>query len=204
MATYLGYDVIDVQGDSSQGRGVDESERRIVLVSSAVGRSALGYSEPEPRLARGVRWACAGFAEVKTLRDFLDARKGRAVPFWMPSWQRDFTFSALPGAGDSWTIFDIGYTAVFSLGNARRHVWARTPTGNTIGFAKVLGAVNNGNGTETLTIDVPPLNIAASTYTYGFLRLCRLAEDLTPITWHSRAYAVGFFRAVEVPNEVPA
>lgn len=203
--TYAGYDVLEVQGDSAQGRGGDESERRIVLVRSSVGRAVRGYTEPAPRVSREIRWSCAGFAEVGVLRAFLDARKGRAVPFWMLSWQRDFTFDSFPAFSDQWTIRDIGYTGqMFPLGNSRRHVWMRTPTGSSYGYAKVTAAVNNGNGTETLTIDTPVLNIVNDGYTYGFLRLCRLAEDVTPITWHARGYAVAALRAAEIPNEAPA
>jgi hypothetical protein len=60
----------------------------------------------------------------------------------------------------------------------------------------VTGSVDNGNGTETLT-----LNTAAPSTTslVSWLRKVRLAEDTLTIAWQNSALASCTLHAVEIP-----
>lgn len=204
MTTYLGFDVLEVDPDSSGGRGGDAASQEQNVVSSPVGVVATTYREKAPRLERSYRWACQGPAEVQALRDFLDARHGRAVPFWMLSWQRDFSFSTFPGGIATWVIKWCGYSAnLFPGTGARRHIFVRHPVSG-FRYGKIVSAVDNGDGTETLTLgSVLGVNILTTVWTPGFLRLCRLASDTTRIEWTGQGFAAADLRFIEIPNEAP-
>lgn len=204
VTLYKGFDVLEVEPDSSEGRGGDESQRRRIVLGPEYGTQAITMAEPQPRVARTIQWTCKSHAEVTVLRTFLDTRRGRAVPFWLPTLQRELQFSGFPGFGSAWTVKWIGYTAnMFPLGQGRRHVFVWHPTAG-LRYAKVTAAVDNGNGTETLTLEAGMgVNIANSFWVPGFLRLCRLGEDRNPIRWLSQQVAVADLQAVEVPAEAP-
>lgn len=205
MTTYQSFDVLEEEIDARDGGPEDSQEQRIGIVRSPVGFTTDGFSEDFPRLIRPYRWTCQTRAEVSALKAFLDARKGRAVPFWILTWERDFQLSTFPGLGLAWTIKWIGYTAnLFPGSGARRHVYVWHPTQGTR-YAHVLSAVDNGDGTETLTLEATTgLNIQNdSFFKVGFLRFVRLADDVNQLEWQARNYASMEFRVIELPKEAP-
>lgn len=207
MTQYAGFDVLEEQIDTRDGGPEDSQEQRVGIIRSPVGFDRDAFSEDYPRLVRLYRWSCETRPQVSALRAFLDARKGQAVPFWMLSWERDFEFSTPPFSAPSWVIKWIGYTAnLFPSGGARRHIWVWHPTIGTT-YVHVIGAVDNGDGTETLTLEsglIPPFNIGSTTfYRVGFLRFSRLADDVNQLEWQARNYASMSFRILELPHEAP-
>ena len=205
MLSYKSFDVIDEQIDARDGGPDDTQELRSGVLRSPVGIAIDGVSEKYPRIVRPYRWTCKTFAEVAALRAFLTARKGQAIPFWMLTWEKDIELTTAPGFATSYTIKWIGYTAnLFPGTGARRHVWIHHPTAGLF-FVTVISSVDNGDGTETLTMQAGAgANVQASSFwTLGFLRFVRLADDENSIEWGARNYASMLFRTIEVPNEAP-
>lgn len=207
MSLYLGLDVLD-QAVHDRAGTVDESLRRkFALLDGGTGAREADAQSDAPAGARPFLWTCLSRAEVADLRAFLSARKGRCVPFWVPTYQQDLTLAAdLASGASSATIRWVGYTAhMFPSGGGRRHVALYDP-GASVAYRKVTAATDPGTGlTESLALDSPaPRLFPAATTIVSFLRLCRLDEDEVRIQWTSRGFAQAELRLRDLPAEAPA
>src|SRR6185503_9154406 len=167
-----------VEPDRGDG-ALDDVERRVFLLDSATGVHAASAAADAPQTVRAFSWLCFSRAEVKELRQFIDARRGRGGAFWVLSWERDFDLVADQGANSS-TLTVLGRdfsSRVFPTGQGRRHLGIRAP-GGSFYYRHVDGAVDNLNGTETLQLDaaVPDALPAAGTF-LASLRYSRLDAD---------------------------
>jgi hypothetical protein len=71
-------------------------------------------------------------------------------------------------------------------------------------YAKVTGAIDNGDGTENLTLSaLTGKAFPAATTMVSFLTLVRLEADRVSIKWDSTDHAESLLSLVEVPREVP-
>jgi hypothetical protein len=71
-------------------------------------------------------------------------------------------------------------------------------------YAKITAAIDNGNGTETLTLGaLTGKAFAAATTMVSFLTLVRLDADRVSIKWDSTDHAESLLSLQEVPREVP-
>jgi hypothetical protein len=201
MATYQGYDLLD---QTQPGRTGEEKEirRSVVLLDNKTGKRTSDDRGGTPVIERGFSWLAQGRSAVNTLKAFITARKGRAVPVWVPTYQRDLALTTDVGSADiAITVKDINYTNMMFPNAARRHIAFIGPSG-AITPRKITSAMRNANNTETLTLDsAVGASFSASTMVC-FLALCRLAEDEVEITWHSVEVAEATLRFVEVPREV--
>lgn len=202
MATYLGYDFLD---QIQPGRTGEEKEirRSVVLLDNKTGKRVSDDKGGTPVIERGFSWLAQGRSAVNTLKAFITARKGRAVPVWVPTYQRDLALTTDMGSADiAITIKDINYTNMMFPAASRRHIAFIAPSG-AITPKKITSAMRNANNTETLTLDsAVGASFPISTTMVSFLTLCRLAEDDAEIVWHSTEVAEAAFRFVEVPREV--
>lgn len=136
----------------------------------------------------------ASRASVASVVAWFDGLKGSLAAFYLPSYMADLT--VVSGLGTtSLVITDIDYTSrLFPLAN-RKHLACITPSG-AVTHCTVTASVDNGNGTETLT-----LNTAAPSTTslVSWLRKVRLAEDTLTIAWQNSALASCTLHAVEIP-----
>lgn len=203
--SYLGWDVLPVVHNMREA--IAESfARRGTLIGSAVGAREFddhaGLALPE----RSFQWTCLDRAACVALRDFLDARKGRLVPFWAPTCCRDLELASDAAAGVTLSVRRAGYTDyLFGLGAPRRHLAIFPAGGGTMLARKVTNAVSASQTLETLTLDATTgQTLVAAKTVISFLVLCRLAEDLTEIEWTSTARCEAALRFVELPREVPA
>jgi hypothetical protein len=135
---------------------------------------------------------------------WLSYRRGRYAPFWMPTWRRDFRLTATLGAADTDLIVSAtGYTDSGFLTEARRHLAIIVAGGGAITVypRRIEASVDNGDGTETLTID-SALGVEADRKALlSFLVLVRLADDVNPLHWHHPQLAVADVRMVEVARQ---
>lgn len=126
----------------------------------------------------------------ETLSEFygwLEARQGRRNPVWVSSVDNDLELVANLGG----TIKTIGYST-YNLHYGRRHIQI-TYTDGTVTNHKITAMVNNGDGTETLTLSG---GLGASAITkISLLRLC-VAPDSFELRFH-RDLAVAGGMAVE-------
>lgn len=113
-----------------------------------------------------------------TLSEFygwLEARQGRRNPVWVASADNDLELVANLGG----TIKTIGYST-YNLHYGRRHIQIAYADGSVTNH-KITGMVDNGDGTETLTLS-GGLGVSAITK-ISLLRLC-VAPDSFELRFH--------------------
>lgn len=204
MTTYQGFDVLDfVTPDRADG--IDhEFLRPQDVVENPMGRSRYRAKFAGSRLGWSFRWHATTRTEKRTLRDFIDDHRGRAVPFWVPSYSRDLVVAeAAVVSSAAIKIERVEYARqVYPNGNQRRHlaIWehGNVPTQ----FHGVTTA------TESATYDqigiTPALAVNITTATYlSWLLLVRLAEDMITIEHHGPTYAIADVPLIELPDEYP-
>jgi len=209
MTQYLGLDLLDI-APSWNTPPADAPQARVEVVESPFGARFYDFRDKAPRWNRKVLWHLFGQADAKVLREFLNARKGRTVPFWLPSWEADLTVSYNLGATvTGCRIHKIGYAdSVFPMGNMRRHVQIASdytsyvlPPLAPYYYRKITGSSSFDADEDVLfwsggvTAGRRPL--------ISFLRLCRLADDVQRIEWTATGFAACALEAVELPEEAP-
>jgi hypothetical protein len=68
----------------------------------------------------------------------------------------------------------------------------------------VTDAIDNGDGTETLTLEAAPASRSRSTTMLAYLVLARLADDDVELLWYHYGVAETTLRFVELPRELEA
>jgi hypothetical protein len=203
--TYLGYEVLEAEADGRLARE-DSYEREIFIVGGGHGRTLLDDPQTAPELVRTYHWTCQSLADIAELKAFLDARLGRLVPFWLPSLEHDLTLAVDRDAAHTFLdVVTIGYAAnLFPDTGARRHLSIRKVSDGTAIYRKVTSASNNLNGSESLHLDTSlGQAVTVAQWQVGFLRLCRLEDDVNAINYEARSYATCRLRVRELPHEAP-
>lgn len=203
MTTYLSIDVLELEPDWKEGLS-EEYLRSIARLDPGTGRVQVDDMGGGPILTQPYRWFIDGRTELDTFRQFRDARRGRAVPFWMPTWKQDLVLASSAITTDTNLIIrSVGYTKFMFTNKARCHLALMKADGTKI-YRKVTGANDNGNGTETLTLDsAVGTALDAATTMVCFLLLCRLGADEVVTHYHSGTAAEAEFPVTEIPREVP-
>lgn len=204
MSTYLGYDVLEV------GHNMRESIRHAfdrvgTFQENPTGRRFWDDSAGQPQPVRTFSWFADGRANIAVLRAFLNARRGRVVPFWTPTYVGELKMSQDASSLDSsLRILNIGYTRLLFQFSACRYL-AIVSTDGTFLRRKVTLATDNGDGTETLALDSGlGIALAAARTVVSFLVLCRLEEDMTSLSWDSPLHVEATIGFRALPKETPA
>lgn len=205
--TYRGFDVL-ILDYNRDGPIADRFSRDFVVLDATTGlRTASEHSEC-PAGGRPFKWTAIGRDQIAAMREFLDVRKGRAVPFWFPSFQWDLTLAEdVTVAQAILNLVWMRYTQqMFGTTGARRHVALWTlGDGSSMDCYRISAANDPATGlTETITID--PLageDYPAETTVISFLRLCRLENDRVTITYPSVNVAEAEILVREIPLEAP-
>lgn len=148
--------------------------------------------------------------EMSGLRDFFNDRQGAYLPFWIPSWNRDMTlWGSHAGGTDTLVINDIGYASHgFPTGiHARKHLAISKVTGGARvwRYCGVAGAVDNGNGSEIVTLmSNLDLDLTVEEADICFLLYGRFASDTLTLPWHNEVLSEASITVIELPTEVPA
>ncbi len=205
MTAYLGATVLDLTEPDRASGAQDKFERRLFEMNTQTGIRTVDAPGPADAVVRDFVWTSMSRAEVKVLRDFIDSCAGRWTPFWLMTWQRDLELSTSYVANDpSIVIQAANYAAlVFPTGNYRRHLALRGDSG-TFYFRSISAAVDNGNGTETLTLSASIGEAITAPGLLSFLRLARLDTDEPRIAWEGGAFAKCSLPIREIPKETPA
>lgn len=202
MTTYLGIDVLEVRHNMRDA--ISENFSRLgEFFENHTGRRAWDDHAAIPLPSRLFSWTCASRAQCVDLRAFLDARQGRRVPFWTPTYCWDLQL-ATDGPADlnRLTIVKAGY-GQFVSGSLARRFLAIFPPGLDPIYREIVGVVVDST-TETLDLDVVPgVELPAGTTRLCFLVICRLAEDMTSIVWHGRDVCEAQILFQELPREYP-
>ena len=154
-------------------------------------------------ITRPYSWLLKTRQEIANFLAFLEMRKGKSVPFWMPSWSQDMESLQVVNPNDiSLLINGIGYTQMIKHHASRSDLVFRFVDGSTPVYKHITASADPSNGTETISIDSAfgktiPMGGFAS---ISFLNLCRLDADSIDIQWHSDSIATVSFRICEVPQ----
>lgn len=208
MSQYAGIDILEIEGNGTSPRE-DSFSRGIRLVGPPTGKTLVDDQHGVSGALREFEWMGQGAADVAAFKAWLDARKGRAKPFWLDSCQEDLTVpvgvTQLSGT-DVLNIVAVGYADnLFPGTGARRHVCITNRKTFVKIRRKVTSASNNLNGTEDLKLDSALSSTVAgpANWMVGFMRLCRMEDDVVSIEFTGRGYASAKFRAREIPKEAP-
>lgn len=159
------------------------------------------------RNARPFSWFMDSRDSINAFLAFLDERKGRWAPFWVPTWHDDLMLAS-DGDGTLATIEvqNINYSRhqFDSLYTWRRHL-AFIKRGAGIQFIKRIdGAVETSSTLETLTLDSAlGQDLPKDDWMLSFLTLCRLESDEIELHWHNTDIAEADFNVIELPFEMP-
>jgi len=206
--TYLGYDVLVIDYNR-MGSFEDRLDRKGVLLDGGTGKRTPDEQSPAPASERPFIWTAFGRSAIAELRDFLDARVGCAVPFWIPTLQRDLSLAEDVDKDDS--IVSVNWVRyveqMYGTTGARRHLalW-RLGDISALDCYMVTDANDPGDKvTESLTIDPVAVRDYPMTETViSFLRLCRLEEDRVEISYPSGNVAEAVIPVRDLPMEAPA
>ena len=202
---YRGHDLLtempnDSTGDRDEGETIASD-----VVDSTVGQVAITRAWAGPVLTRPHTFTLTTRYEVNDFLWWCALRRGQYKPLWVPTWRRDFTLSVAAGASDTDLIVeDTGYTESQFPDESRRHLAVIISGGGTrtVYARRITDAVDNGDGTETLTLE-SAVGVAVDQYAVlSFLVLARLDADDIPIEWFHLGAAEASVRFVEIPREV--
>ncbi len=204
--TYLGHDVLELNYNRV-GTVEERLKRKFVLLESKTGKRVADEQAPAPAPSRPFTWTALGRAEIAAMRAFLDARVGRAVPFWLPSFQWDLALAEDVLEDQSIvTIHWVRYSQqMWGTTGARRHLALWSLGNGAMDFYRIADATDPADyQTETLTLDpVAIRDYPMATTVLSFLKLCRLEDDLVEISYPTAHVAEATIRVRELPLEAP-
>ena len=205
MDQYKGLDVLRADPDNSDGLD-DEARQGFDVIDPGTGVRHEVVAELAPSASRGIAILCDGRAAVADMRAFIDRRKGRAVPFWLPTNAADLVPNGTTQyVGNSVYIYRRGYHDALALGYGRAHLLFKFYAGTEYYTGAVASTdLGQADGRELVTLVSALNDITQSTTRISFMRYCRLGEDEPTIEWLAPRAAVVRFTAVEVAAEAPA
>jgi hypothetical protein len=201
---YEGVDVL-TEAQHNTRDSISEAFTRIgTMIENPTGRREYDDQGQRPFPGRNFLWTARDRAACVALREFLDARHGRQVPFWTPTFAWDLALAEdSSGAGATLVIRKAGYGQFLWGSLARRRLAVFAP-GQPMLIRRVTG-LTDGETTETITLNTPPgVPLPAATTRICFLVLCRLEADQTDLTWKHSGHCEAAIHFRELPNEVPA
>lgn len=193
------YNDIDVEMTmpvlSSGGNVNDVWQRKMTVYDFSAGIRRELSTWNYTRKARSYTLQLRSRASIWAMRQWLMRRRGKAVPFYQPSFQADLVLTELDG--------DIGNLLICagnlhpSLGFERVNL-AFFMSDGSVAFAGVTGAAANSSGTMTLTlaedIDLDRKDVVRISY----MGCKRLASDSAEITWDRTDLAEIDYGIVEI------
>jgi len=204
--THEGFEILELNYDRV-GSVEEKLIRKFVLMDPKTGKRTADEHAPSPAAVRPFVWTALGRDEITTMRTFIDDRKGRAVPFWLPSFQWDLSLSE-DVLTDS-AIVSVEWVRyvqqMWGTTGARRHIALWTLGIGSMDYYSVTDSSDPLDYvTESLTIDpVAVRDYDKDTTVLSFLKLCRLDSDQVTIEYLSGNVAQATIRVREIPLESP-
>jgi len=203
---YNGFEVLELNYNRI-GRIEERVRRKFVLLDSPPGVRQADEQSRAPSPTRPFSWLAFGRPEIEEMRTFLDARKGRAVPFWLPSFQWDLSLaddvvSSSPSLEVRWVRY---VSQMLGTTGARRHVSLWDLGVGSFDHYAITAASDPGDRvSEFLTISpVAVREYQAARTVISFLKLCRLENDSVEVRYPSGDVAEATIVVREIPLEAP-
>lgn len=172
-----------------------------------VGYFSIDATNPAPHTSQEYEWLMADHRASSDFFAWLDSRKGRFTPVWVPTWAHDMQVVAnIGGTATSFIINGIGYASLYSAGGvpaaSRRDVMVRMVDGIYY-FRRITGGTLNDDGTETIAIDSAfGTTLAASNIDrVCFLVPSRLEADAVELAWESGNVAHAAFKLADLLDD---
>ncbi len=178
------------------------SSAQNVVETDDVGMVSSVVTETRPRESiKGTTLLCSR-NDVATLMAWFAQTLGRSTRLWVPSDQPDFFYVSQDNTAKTVTLVTIGYADNDFANTARRMILVRDQS-NAWHARLVTAAHNNGDGTETLTLEsaLPNLtNYALISQLY----LMRSELDELKLTFDAQLVAHCELQFTELPAEIDA
>lgn len=195
IATYNSIPVLD-RRPLAQNKVDEAFDVNYEVLDNSSGLTATKYSWPHPFVSGSRQFLAQRLldpGELDWWRDFLSYANGRQNPFLLPTWREDVLVATAPSAGS--TQLDIQTDAIDYVGlyyPYETYKRFQIATANGLIYRKVTGAVDNGDGTSTLTLDQPfgsdPEDVDISMISY--LNLARLNSDRVKLSHGAMATVI--------------
>lgn len=162
-----------------------EMTRRAQTHNPRFGRKYSRSQDSGSPLTFPVRFQADTRASISALLGWLDFRRGKAVPLWVPSHERDFEKLARVSSTQI-KVAATDYKTFVDVHDARRHIAFVQDDGSIVARG-VTAAVDNGDSTETLTLDNSiTLGQFNSTARISYLHYCRLNANEVELVWNRK------------------
>lgn len=201
--TYRGYDVYLQTSDFDSGNTMEiySPQRRLDNNTGIFGiDSRFALTKERTTLNLTLR----NKQKISEFFGFLDYRAGKLVPMWVPTFSEDVQIAQAGGSGDTTIkIKNIGYSLYIKQANVRKDLMFIKTDGSPV-FRRILGSQDNGDGTETITIDSPlGFDFTSTSFNYiSFLRFSRLDDDTAELSYITTDIAQTNLKIVDL-FEVP-
>nr|WP_320132328.1 hypothetical protein [uncultured Holophaga sp.] len=202
MTTYQSLDVLTLHPNARED-GATTLSRAVEEFDPGLGRRVLTDPSGVTGRSRSWLWTCKSREEIVALRTWFMARRGKAIPFWAPTWRQDLELqAALDTTSTIATVAHVGYTDRAFPQAARRHLgfyidgtWVCRQVSAAVAYPST--------ETEGLTL-ASALGVAAPLGTLvSYLTLCRLDTDELQLPYTTDSIAEVSFTFVELPQEAP-
>lgn len=182
-STYNGYETLLVQPNWAGGLMADR-EYPNLRTDTSTGAIEWTPSRETPILLRQYSWMFKTRAEVKAFREFLQRRKGKFKPVYIPTWHPDFSlFDTIHVTDTSMVVKDFLFAAMVGADAAKAHLYFRRKDGQTHLRPITSVAQNDGTATIGFTTALGVEYTVADVQAIHLLMLWRLASDEVQINW---------------------
>ncbi len=148
----------------------DEISRRLSIADNGLANPFVDIRDQKSKIVRPMRWALDK-TEAWRVRRWLHARKGKLVPFWQPSFERDFVPAGVGPVGSSLVVRANSY-ATHGQGTD-----LAVAIGTGWEFRGIGGITVNGDGTMSIGLDAPLIANHADIRMVSLLARKQLALD---------------------------
>lgn len=140
---------------------------------------------PQSDMQRRHTFVIKSIGERQWLRKFWQTVRGKQVAFLCPTWKPDLVAAATPGLGSTTLLINStpDYVTTWFPSSAHRHLQLNLTDGTTL-YVKVTAAVDNGNGTQSLTVSVA-FGSLPGIDSISLLEQVRFDNDELAIAWQS-------------------
>lgn len=190
VQNYLGHPIFKVPPETSETArwSLESSFPLLDFQTGLTARDAGAREKP---------WTVFAFNDVFIDRDeisqwwaFLNVRQGRRVPFWIPTWERDFKATLFQFGG---FVYEAnGYAEFVNLTEGRRDIViyceqdVTSYAAGTFAPRRPTAVVDNLDGTESMTVSMSDFTSGEWAKTrISLLRFCRLEGDEVELAWQS-------------------
>lgn len=197
---HQGLDVLTLSPNTVDDQD-DTFYRAFDSVDSSIGSWFVNTHANAPTVSRPYSWLLRTRDEIANVLAFLEVRKGKLTPFYIPTWSVDLELVQEVSASDpNIVVKNIGYTRYISTHNNRSKLIFFKRDGSSPIIKNILGSSETSDAVETLTLDtsfgaiIRPADILG----ISFLTYVRMDTDLFELIWLTNSSATIQFRVKEI------